>query len=187
MKDTLAKMHWLNEPEWELVDHTLVIKTHKDTDYWQRTHYGFRRDNAHACLQPIPGDCLIRAHLRFASNAQYDQCGLLLRVDEDCWFKCSVEYENEHLSRLGSVATNYGYSDWATQDISAQIHEIWYEIELQSSDLILRNSFDGQEYRQMRIAHLHTQGRPIEAGFYGCSPVGDGFQFTLLDYKLEAL
>lgn len=35
-------------------------------------------------------------------------------IDSDNWLKVSVEYENEEFQHLGSVATNNGYSDWAT-------------------------------------------------------------------------
>ncbi len=38
---------WLNEPEEYHFDRGLILKTEPNTDFWQRTHYGFERDNGH--------------------------------------------------------------------------------------------------------------------------------------------
>lgn len=178
-------MIWLNQPEWGFQGEVLWVKTFKDTDYWQRTHYGFQRDNAHALVQEVSGNFSMQARLRFTPTAQYDQCGLILRVDEHAWFKCSVEYENPQESRLGSVLTTAGYSDWATQDISSEIQAMSYQIQFKNSDLIASYSVDGSQYHQMRIAHLDSQFKPVLAGIYGCSPVGEGFRFELLEFSLE--
>ena len=185
MHPELIHMHWLNEPEWGMEGEVLWVKTRKDTDYWQRTHYGFRRDNAHAFVQEVPGNFRLRARLRFYPTAQYDQCGLLLRADENCWFKCSVEYETPHESRLGSVLTNHGYSDWATQDIASEVNEMSYDIQVKDSDIIVQYSYDGAAYHQMRIAHLEHHQKPLLAGIYGCSPVGDGFRFEVQEFSIE--
>lgn len=45
-------------------------------------------------------------------------------MDSNNWFKASIEFEDKNLSRLGSVVTNNGYSDWATTDISTKT-EVW--------------------------------------------------------------
>ena len=38
----------------------------------------------------------------------------VMYLDSDNWLKGSVEFENEAFQHLGSIATNNGYSDWAT-------------------------------------------------------------------------
>ena len=111
MKSIFEEMTWLNEPTWQISNDLLIVNTGPDSDFWQRTHYGFRRDNGHALLKEIPPTASIRAHFTFTPNAQYDQCGILIRVDENNWFKCSIEYETPTQSRLGSVLTTSGYSD----------------------------------------------------------------------------
>ena len=57
----------------------------------------------------------------FESSCRFDQCGVVMYLDSDNWFKASIEYEDEKIQRLGSVVTNHGYSDWATTDISSDI------------------------------------------------------------------
>lgn len=185
MKTMLAGMTWLHEPEWGYDGNRLWVQTRKDTDYWQRTHYGFRRDNAHALVQEMAGNFRLTARFQFAPNAQYDQCGLVLRADENCWFKCSVEFENSTESRLGSVVTNNGYSDWATQDIPSTIQEMSYDILVEGLDIVVQYSYDATAYHQMRIAHLAHHNNALLAGIYGCSPTGPGFRFALLALHIE--
>lgn len=181
-------MKWINEPaSWGQEKEYLWVRTMEDTDFWQRTHYGFRRDSAHAYVRPVKGDFALSARLRFYPGSQYDQCGLYLRSDDQNWFKCSIEYENSSLSRLGSVLTSYGYSDWATQDIDSEIHEIFYRIEFVDSDITAQYSLNGTEYFQMRICHFHGTKLPVLAGIYGCSPVGKGFRFEVSELSIRSM
>ena len=59
----------------------------------------------------------------FESKRRFDQCGVVMYLDNENWLKASIEYENEEYQRLGSVVTNHGYSDWATTDIDALVKE----------------------------------------------------------------
>ena len=175
--------YWLNEPkQWRSGD-GLEIITDSETDFWQRTHYGFRRDNGHCLFTVIEGDFQLAAHVRFQPCSQYDQCGIMLRVDAENWIKLSTELEDEAISRLGSVVTNLGYSDWATQDVSSLVTERWYRIRRQGNDFFLESAEDGHSWNQLRVAHLHKAAARIEAGVYACSPIGEAFQccFTSLE------
>lgn len=184
MKTLVERMTWLHEPQWGWHGNALRVHTQGNTDCWQRTHYGFRRDNAHALLLPVDGEFRVRARFRFTPNSQYDQCGLVVRRDPDCWFKCSVEFENPTSSRLGSVVTNAGYSDWATSDVPSSIRAMSYELAFEHGDLVASWSTDGEAYSQMRVAHLGATG-PLLAGIYGCSPTGQGFEFEVTDLIIE--
>lgn len=180
----VQRMRWLEEPEWGFAGDGFWVRTRPNTDYWQRTHYGFRRDNAHALVLPVPSRFRLSARFQFEPRARYDQCGLLVRGDADCWFKCAVEFEPDAPSRLGSVVTNAGYSDWATQDVPSSFRSVAYDLDFQEGDLVAQWSEDGREYRQMRVAHLATSG-PLLAGIYGCSPTGDGFRFEVSELRLD--
>ncbi|TDP91326.1 uncharacterized protein DUF1349 [Halanaerobium saccharolyticum] len=117
-KSIFNNFHWLNKPEEYYFENALVIQTEPETDFWQRTHYGFRNDNGHALLTGLKDDFSFAAKFKFEPQDKYDQCGIMLRLDSKNWIKISTEYENQEISRLGSVVTNLGYSDWATEDIS---------------------------------------------------------------------
>ncbi len=178
-KNIPEDFYWFHEPKEHHCDEGLVIITEPDTDFWQRTHYGFRRDNGHCLFTKMQGDFTFTGHFEFEPQTVYDQCGLIVRIDQDNWIKVSTEYENEQISRLGSVVTNLGYSDWATTDISSEIQSMWYRMSKQGNDFIIENSMDGDHWKQMRITHLHQEIDRLEAGIYACSPQDSSFRCTV--------
>eukprot|EP00762_Andalucia_godoyi_P000192 ANDGO_02392.mRNA.1 Regulation of enolase protein 1 len=216
--------HWVCEPEadrWSLDElaNTLTVSPSRDTDFWQRTHYGFRRDNAHLfCIsvplsvlaaektatdardsQETPVPFVLSAHVSFSPLHQYDQAGLCVRVNENCWIKTSIEYESAHEpARLGVVVTNNGYSDWSTQDVPNSVRSVWLRISsMFRNDFLVEYAFDNSEnskatdalkWHQMRVAHLfvqlggiddqHHQQQYAQLGVYACCPVNNGYKAT---------
>jgi regulation of enolase protein 1 (concanavalin A-like superfamily) len=173
-----ADFTWYNPPKQFKVGSGLEVTANPETDFWQRTHYGFSKDNGHALLTKFKGDFTITTHCRFNPNTQYDQCGLLIRENTENWVKVSVEYEDNVISRLGSVVTNMGYSDWATQDILSSIQEKWLRLHKHGNDVMIEHSDNNHHWKQMRIAHLHHSNRELKIGVYACSPKGNGFPCT---------
>lgn len=95
----------------------MEIKTATKTDYWQRTHYGFRFHNGHHFYIDVAGDWVLSTTVRSNPNSKYDQAGLMVRISESCWLKTSVEFQpGGGPSQLGAVVTNSGFSDWSTTD-----------------------------------------------------------------------
>lgn len=174
---------WFNPPARFQTGNGLEIYTDEKTDFWQRTHYGFQRDDGHCLFTRQTGDFCLMTHVEFRPQTQYDQCGLMVRVDNQNWIKVSTEYEDEHHSRLGSVVTNLGYSDWATQDISSEHAEMHYRIHRNGNDFLLEHSYNGQTWAQLRITHLHNATEILEIGLYACSPLGKDFwcRFKVLE------
>jgi regulation of enolase protein 1 (concanavalin A-like superfamily) len=167
--------HWFNQPVRYQLGSGLEIFTDEKTDFWQNTHYGFQRDDGHCLFASQAGDFSLVTQVEFRPQEKYDQCGLMIRIDKENWIKVSTEYENMEHSRLGSVVTNLGYSDWATQDIPSMQREMWYRISKNGNDFLLENSYDGQTWIQLRITHLHKVTDVCEAGVYACSPLGKDF------------
>ncbi|MBS3788867.1 MAG: DUF1349 domain-containing protein [Candidatus Bipolaricaulota bacterium] len=162
--------YWFNEPENHHLDEGLVIKTNPETDFWQRTHYGFKRDNGHCLLTELEEGFSFSAHFEFEPENLYDQSGLIVRVNKDNWIKVSTEYEDGDMNKLGSVVTNLGFSDWASTDISSEISSMWYRVKSSANDFLIENSLDGEDWSQMRVAHLHKETDRFEVGIYACSP-----------------
>ena len=179
--------YWYNEPSKYSLGNGLEIFTDAKTDFWQNTLYGYQKDNGHCLLIAQDGDFSIMTHVEFQLEEKYDQCGLIVRMDAGNWIKVSVEFENEEFSRLGSVVTSLGYSDWAMQDISSSNRNMRYRINKKGNDLLIEHSFDAISWRQMRVAHLHKPAQRLEAGVYACSPFGNGFRckFILLEINNE--
>lgn len=173
MNIDFSQFYWLNEPAHHVVKKdTVIITTDPLGDFWQRTYYGFRHDTAHAFLFPV-GEEEFSFTVKAAWQPQklFDQCGVILYQDADNWFKASVEFDNPEFSRLGSVVTNLGYSDWATTDIDSSHHAMFYRLSRRGPDFLIENSFDGGQFRQMRIFHMHQPVSQANIGIYACSPL----------------
>ena len=105
-------------------------------------------------------------------------------LDSENWLKASIEYENSSIQHLGSVVTNNGYSDWATTEISADIHAMWYRLSRREDDYRIECSEDGITFRQMRICHMHHGTGTIRFGIYACSPEDSSFTAVFTEMKV---
>ena len=201
MNTNFLSAKWLYRPKiFDVSENSVRITTEPNTDLWQRTYYGFRNDNAPALLLESDENFTLNVKASFSYRARFDQCGLLIYLDSENWFKASVEYENSDYSRLGSVVTNYGYSDWATTDIPTPA-KMWYRLNRRGPDFLIESSEDGITFQQMRIFHLHHLGDttaemgkrnppapaeiPTRFGIYACSPLDSSFEATFENIKLE--
>lgn len=174
-----VSLQWHNEPSrWHVDSHRacLVVEPDASTDFWQRTHYGFQADNGHLLCARVTCDFEMTTHVALFAKHQYDQAGLMVRFSDACWLKTSVEYEPEEADRLGAVVTNHGYSDWSTQDV-VDLHRIHLRVRREGSDYTVDASFDGVDWSQLRMAHLHHEAdAAVQCGVYACSPKGPGFR-----------
>lgn len=109
----LATARWLNPPPvHRLTEDALTLTTGDRTDFWQSTHYGFRRDDGHALLADAPET--FTAQVRFESDFphQYDQAGLMLRIEAGTWIKTGIE-RSDGVRNVSAVVTRDGLSDWS--------------------------------------------------------------------------
>lgn len=170
---------------FSITDNKIEIVTEPNTDFWQRTYYGFRNDNAPALLMKTDDKYFsFIVKTDFDSAHRFDQCGVIIYQDSDNWFKASIEYENEEYQRLGSVVTNHGYSDWATTDIDATIKTMYYRLSRRGSDFCVENSLDGITFKQIRIFHLFEGNEQINFGLYACSPEDSSFKATFTEIEI---
>ena len=200
MNINLNQAQWINQAQHFTVSReSITITTEPNTDLWQRTYYGFQHDNAPAILLTSDLNFSFTTKVSFKYQARFDQAGVMIYIDRYNWFKASIEYENTDMSRLGSVVTNHGYSDWATTDIST-ISSIWYRLSRRGADFLIEHSLNGKDFKQMRISHLSALGdtdatasqlaptailaHPVRFGIYACSPLDSSFTATFENLSL---
>lgn len=186
MKFDIRNFIWTRAPrEYMATNDKVEIVTEPCTDLWQRTYYRFRNDNA-PVLQMETDEKFFSFTVKtaFDSDHRYDQCGVVMYLDSENWIKGSIERENEKVHHLGSVVTNNGYSDWATTEIDAGIHAMWYRFSRREDDYKIECSEDGVHFRQMRICHMFAGGGTIRFGVYACSPEESSFKATFTHMEL---
>lgn len=182
-----TQLSWHCEPaRWSTPDEGLRIEPEAQTDFWQRTHYGFQADNGHFLFAHVTGDVVVTTHVRFEPQHQYDQAGLMVRHSPSCWLKASVEHEPGARGRLGAVVTNHGYSDWSTQPFTGD--EVWLRVRREGADYIVDASEDGRAWEQIRMAHLaEDDGKlGVACGLYACSPKAAGFSAEFSSLEITA-
>ena len=187
MHFSIQDFQWTREPaSFTVSDNKVEIVTKPHTDLWQRTYYHFRNDNA-PVFQMETEEQFFSFVVKTSfeeSHHRFDQCGIVMYLDSDNWLKGSIEYENERFQHLGSVATNNGYSDWATTAIDASVKSMWYRFSRREDDYCIECSTDGETFSQMRVCHMWQGGGRIRFGIYACSPEDSSFKAVFTNMEL---
>lgn len=184
---SFSDFEWTREPASCTIDGGRIeVVTNPGTDLWQRTYYHFRNDNAPA-FQISTKEKFFSFVVKTdftESHHRFDQCGVVMYLDSENWLKGSVEYENEEFQHLGSVATNNGYSDWATTAIAADVKTMWYRLSRRDDDFCIECSTDGVNFSQMRVCHMYAASDEIRFGIYACSPEESSFKAVFTDMAI---
>jgi hypothetical protein len=171
---------WLNEPrEWSGDAAALTARAEPETDFWRTTHYGFVRDSGHLAYLELPGDGVVSLRFGGDFNAQYDQAGLMLRVDAETWIKAGIEHADGR-DWLSVVVTN-GRSDWSRQPAPSPGDDGLWPLEA-------RREGDAVDFYcgelPIRLAPF-PPGIPILAGAMCAAPDGPGFPARFTDLTLK--
>jgi regulation of enolase protein 1 (concanavalin A-like superfamily) len=166
---------WFNPPKQYSDVPLLRFTTAAHTDFWQHTHYHFYRDNGHFYYWQSTAEQLsLLVEVQVNANSKFDQAGIMLRKDAHNWLKISAEWLSKDQAALGSVNTQNGKSDWASQSIKPATN--WtLKVEISQQDAVIF-ALLGEEWQQLRvldISHIRDKDE-ICIGIYGCSPDGPG-------------
>ena len=105
---------------WEVDDDgQLVVKPPAKKDFWRKTYYRplLVKDDGPCLFATVPNNKAIMATTSFTIGGtprQFDQAGLLVRIDSEHWLKTGIEIVDGK-PRLSCVCCNI-YSDWSTQN-----------------------------------------------------------------------
>ena len=177
---SLQNFQWLNDPvDVFFDDKGMNVLAKEKTDFWQSLHRNFARDNGHFFYTYKTGDFSMTVKWSFKSLSHFQQCGIMVRVDERNWLKASLMHEDAGAPKLGTSLTQKGYSDWASQNLAGEIGEIWYRIARKNGDYVVSFSIDGENFSQIRLAHLMRDMPEVKVGAYICSPNVSGFEAVL--------
>lgn len=171
-------MQRMNEPAaWRLENDELVIQSQGQTDFWRITHDGGIRDNGHFFYDSIRGDFDARVCLSGQYRDQFDQSGLMVRVDASNWIKAGIELKDG--VHYASTVVTREWSDWSVVRLPNPA-SIWLEIQRRDDTFEVRYSLDGQQYQLMRQAYLRAN-ECVSVGPMIASPIGNGFEARFRD------
>jgi regulation of enolase protein 1 (concanavalin A-like superfamily) len=177
---------WIKPPEkFILGEDSVKITTNPNTGFWQKTYCGLKNDNAHAFVfETYEKYFSFYVKVKFDYKKRFDQCGVVIYQNSNNWFKASAEYENEKIQKLCSVVTNNGFSDLASQDINADIKELYFRLSRRHNDFLTEWSKDGKEFYRMRMFHLFQGCKKVSFGIYASSPLDSSFEAEFSNMRL---
>lgn len=164
---------WLNEPpRVEAADTALIVTTGDHTDFWRRTSYGFIHDNGHGLLIDIPNETAIEVTYEAEFASQFDQAGILIRIDDRTWIKAGVEL-SDGVPQLGAVVTRE-FSDWSVAPAPDWVGVPITVRASRSGDAVTIRARRGDgPWQLVRVAPLAADAIAT-AGPFTCSPTRAG-------------
>lgn len=169
--------HWINPPPTSEQDgETLTVTTGKETDFWNNTFYGFRHGNGHLLATPVTGDFSLTISFSASYSTLYDQAGAMLRVDDDNWLKCGVEFTDGR-KNFSVVVTRDDQSDWSVMPLPGAVDAPVCLRLTRHAEALRVEIEETSKFRLVRLAFLNMADT-VEAGPMCCSPVGDGLDVT---------
>ena len=186
MAQSLEKMNWFNEPkEWEIEsDDEFTMQVPGKTDYWRISHYGFTVDDAPFYYATYGGEFEAKVKVSADYHTQFDQAGLMLRIDHKNWIKAGIEYVNGKYN-ISAVVT-HKTSDWSVIELDKRIRHIWIKAVRRLDAVEIYYSFNDRDYTMMRNAWM-KDNTPMMVGFMAASPDGDGFEATFEEFTVTHL
>lgn len=179
-------LHWLNEPHDKLVkEKSVLISTDPHTDLWNQTYIHETRSNAPILYFENEEEFTLSVKVEFKHLKKYDQCGLVVYITKDCWFKLCVEYVDDVAAKVTTVVTQNGFSDQSSMNISSQIHCMYFRLHHRNFTFLAQNSFNGIHYKDMRLFHLDPLGQRLKIGVYAASPLASSFDAKFTDLIKE--
>jgi hypothetical protein len=183
--ENLKDFEWYNEPENVLfTDHEMKIVARPQTDFWQSRHHQISKDNGHFFHQVRFDDFCCVAECVFDRADAFNQCGLMVRIDAENWFKMSVMSSNAESPEIGTCLTQCGCSDWAADHLESLPEHIWYKLLRRGSDYAAFYSLDGQDFKRVRQFSFIQPAAEVETGAYFCAPGASNFGATLCNIDI---
>jgi regulation of enolase protein 1 (concanavalin A-like superfamily) len=174
-------MKWLNEPrEWKAEGGNLTLVTEAETDFWQKTFYGFRHDNGHFYYREVEGDFTAEVIFGAEYEALYDQAGLMLRTGSNTWIKTGVEFAHGRAT-LSAVVTN-GVSDWSIGPQIKPVDRIHLRLTYKSNAVCVQ-WLDSGKFQTLRLCAL-SASEELMIGPMACSPTRAGLKACFEDFRI---
>jgi regulation of enolase protein 1 (concanavalin A-like superfamily) len=176
-----SAMQWTNKPPvWREDGDDIFVQSAGQTDFWRITHDGGVRDNGHFFHCQVSGDFDARVQVFGQYQDQYDQAGLMVRIDESNWLKCGIELKDG--VQYASTVVTRGWSDWSVIRLPKP-ESIWLEIHRRDQTFEVRYSLDNDRYQLMRQSYLPVKDT-AQVGLMIASPIGDGFEAVFRGYDV---
>ncbi|MDF2457201.1 MAG: hypothetical protein K0R51_3194, partial [Cytophagaceae bacterium] len=174
-----APAQWTGHPAEKL---TFTVDSH--TDYWQVTHYGFKRDNGPYYYQEISGNFEASVKITGQYNELFHQAGLMIRIDEKNWIKTGIEYV-DGVQNVSAVVTRE-VSDWSVVPRQDSPSSVWLKLLRKGDYVEIRYSFDNKKYEMLRLAYFPPDVK-VQIGVVAAAPGEKSFSVAAEDFRVSVI
>jgi len=172
---------WTNEPENAIeAGDELWVTAKPESDYWNRTSYGFIHDSGHGLLAELKANAAMEIEFFLDFEGQFDQAGLLLFADNEHWTKAGVEF-SDGIAQVGAVVTNY-FSDWSVSPVS-DWNKKWVRVRISRTDKDITVRAGVGSLRLMRVAPI-DETLSWQCGPMVSSPTREGLTVRFRNWQL---
>ncbi len=172
----------MNEPPaWEQRGDVLVVTAAPETDFWRKTHDGGIRDTGHALLQQWRGDFIAEVAVSGNYRDQYDQAGLMIRLDETVWLKCGIE-RLDGAQQVSAVVTR-DVSDWSVVPLPTPPTTLRLLVDRVGGTIEVRYGLDQGAATLLHQTYL-TDAKTLSIGPMCASPKGTGMTATFTGFSI---
>ncbi|WP_297082918.1 DUF1349 domain-containing protein [uncultured Demequina sp.] len=162
----------------------LLVTAREGSDAWRHTSYGFVHDDAHALVAPLGASEAVEVSFLLDYDQQFDQAGIIIRVDEETWIKAGVEV-SDGSPQVGAVVT-HGSSDWSVAPVLEWAgREVTVRASRDGDAVTIRARAGDEQWRLVRVAPLAPEA-DARAGLFCCAPSRAGLTVTFTAHRRSA-
>ena len=172
---------WTNQPENSIeAGDELWVTASPESDYWNRTSYGFLHHSGHGLLADLEPNSAMEIEFLLDFDGQFDQAGLLLFANNENWIKAGVEF-SDGLPQAGAVVTSH-FSDWSVSPVSEWVNK-WVRVRVSRTeqDVTIRAGIG--PLRLMRVAPIDGS-LDWKCGPMVCAPTRAGLSLRFRNWQL---
>ena len=176
-------LQWLNQPK-EFTGDTqkLTFTVVPGTDFWQVTHYGFKRDNGPFGYVEAEGDFEVSVKVTGSYTELFHQAGLMIRIDEKNWIKTGIEFVDGK-QNVSAVVTRE-VSDWSVVPRSNSPKSVWLKLLRKGDYAEIKYSFDGKNFEMLRLAYFPPKVK-VQVGMVAAAPGKLSFPVTFENFEIK--
>lgn len=183
LQELVRDGQWTTEPvraEWN-AGGELLVEAREESDAWRETSYGFVHDNAHALLAPLGAREAVEVTFVLDYDQQFDQAGVMIRVDESTWIKAGVEV-SDGVAQVGAVVT-HRVSDWSVAPVPEWVgREVTVRASRDGDAVTIRARVEDEPWHLVRVAPL-SPAADAQAGLFCCAPTRAGLVVRFVAHR----
>ena len=176
------ELQWLNQPKkFSGNAQKLTFTVEPGTDFWQVTHYGFKRDNGPFTYIETEGDFEVSVKVTGSYTELFHQAGLMIRIDEKNWIKTGIEFVDGK-QNVSAVVTR-DVSDWSVITRKDSPKSVWLKLLRKGDYAEIKYSFDGKNFEMLRLAYFPPNVK-VQVGMVAAAPGKLSFPVTFENFEV---